>query len=85
MCDTLLCVKPARNITFNLPVDLIRRAKVIAAERDTSLNAFVRDVLTQAVDRSGEYRQAGERLLAQSAAGLFEMPAELWAREELYD
>jgi predicted HicB family RNase H-like nuclease len=55
MCDAFLCVKTARNITFNLPVDLIRRAKVIAAERDTSFNAFVRDALAQAVDHSGEY------------------------------
>jgi plasmid stability protein len=78
-------VKSVRNITFSLPVDLIRRAKVVAAERDTSLNALVRDALAQAVDCSDRYRQAGERLLARSAFGLFEIPAERWTREELYD
>ena len=74
-----------RNITFSLPIDLIRRAKVVAAERGTSLNSFIRDTLAQAVDRASEYHQAGERLLAQSDSGLFEMPAKRWAREELYD
>ncbi len=78
-------MKAVRNITFSLPVELIRHAKIVAAERDTSLNALVRDVLSQALNRSDEYRQAGERLLAQSAEGLFEMPAERWSREELYD
>ncbi len=84
MCYTAL-VKTARNITFTLPVDLIRRAKMVAAERDTSLNALVREALAQAVDRSDDYRQAAQRLLAPSASGLFEMPAERWMREELYD
>lgn len=78
-------MKTARNITFSLPVDLIRRAKMVAAERDTSLNTLVREALAQAVDRSDEYRQVGERLLALSASGLFEMPAERWTRDELYD
>jgi plasmid stability protein len=78
-------MEPARNITFSLPVELIRRAKIVAAERDTSLNALVREALAQAVNRSDEYRQAGERLLALSGVGLFEMPEQRWAREELYD
>ncbi|MBV9037976.1 MAG: hypothetical protein JO182_26045 [Acidobacteriaceae bacterium] len=78
-------MKTARNITLSLPVDLIRRVKIVAAERDTSFNAFVRDILYQALNRSDEYYKAGERLLAQSASGLFDMPAERWAREELYD
>ena len=58
---------------------------MVAAERDTSLNAFVREALSQVLDRSEEYHKAGERLLAQSASGLFEMPAERWTCDELYD
>ncbi|MBV9223712.1 MAG: hypothetical protein JO185_08080 [Acidobacteriaceae bacterium] len=78
-------MKQTRNITFHLPIDLIRRAKVVAAERDTSLNTLVREALAQVVDRSDEYRQAGERLLAPTAEGLFEIPTVRWSREELYD
>ncbi len=78
-------MKPVRNITFSLPTDLIRRAKVVAAERDVSLNALVQDTLDQVVNRSDEYQQAGERLLAAAVSGLFEMPEKRWTREELYD
>lgn len=76
----------ARNITFSLPVDLLRRAKILAAERDISLNALVKDALEQAIDRSGEHHRAGERLLARSGEGLFEIPADRsWTRADLYD
>ena len=78
-------MKESRNITFHLPADLIRRAKVRAAERDTSLNTLVREALVQVLDRSDEYREPGERLLAPTAEGLFEMPVVRWSREELYD
>ena len=78
-------MEKSRNITFHLPADLIRRAKVLAAERDTSLNSLVREALVQVVDPCDEYREAGERLLAPSARGLFAMPAVRWSREELYD
>jgi plasmid stability protein len=36
-----------RNTTFNLPEDLIQRAKVYAAEHDTTLTAIVRRHLEQ--------------------------------------
>ena len=36
-----------RNTTFNLPDDLIQRAKVYAAEHDTTLTAIVRSHLEQ--------------------------------------
>jgi plasmid stability protein len=78
-------MKETRNITFHLPADLIRRAKVRAAERDTSLNTLVREALIQVLDQSDDYRAAGERLLAPSAEGLFDMPVVRWSRAELYD
>jgi len=43
-------MKEPRNITFHLPADLIRRAKVVAAKRHTSLNTLVREALVQIVD-----------------------------------
>jgi predicted transcriptional regulator len=84
--DTLIYVNTVRNVTFSLPVELLRRAKVLAAERDISLNALVKDALGQVVDRSGEYREAGERLLLRSDEGLFDMSEDrAWTRAELYD
>jgi plasmid stability protein len=36
-----------KNVTVSLPDDVYRRARVKAAERDTSLSALVRDYLNQ--------------------------------------
>ena len=41
-----------RNLTISLPEDLVRRAKVLAAERDTSVSALVRDLLAEATQRA---------------------------------
>lgn len=41
------------NITFTLDSDLLRRAKVAAAQTDTSLNAVVRALLAGFVDSVG--------------------------------
>ena len=72
-----------RNITFSLPPELIRRAKIIAAERDTSLNGLVREALESAVAAGDRSRSAGERLLRKSRAGLYEIPPGSWNRSDL--
>jgi plasmid stability protein len=58
-----------RNITFNLPEDLIRRAKVYAAQHDTSVNAVVRRLLEEAIPDEDRARAAGERLLEIASQG----------------
>ncbi len=56
------------NITFHLPADLIRRAKVYAAERDTTIDALVRELLQDTL-RQGRARAAADRLLALADRG----------------
>jgi len=75
----------ARNITFSLPEDLIRQAKVLAARRDRSLNALVREVLEKEVKSRDRYRKAAARLLEKTAEGLYEIPARKWNRGDLYE
>ena len=53
-----------RNITLNLPTDLIRKAKSYAAEHDTTINSWVRDLLTEVLTRESRTRMAANRLLA---------------------
>jgi hypothetical protein len=74
-----------RNITFSFPSELIRKAKVLAAEQDTSLNALVRRALEQAVDGGKRYKDAGARLLRKSRAGLYDIEPGSWTRDELYE
>ena len=52
------------NITLKLDRELLRRAKVIAAERDTSVSALVTEQLEKAVRERDGYEQAKRRALA---------------------
>ena len=59
-CGTLIYVD-SRNITFTLPVDLIRQAKVYAAEHDTTINSLVREPLQESLACEGRQRAAADR------------------------
>jgi len=58
-----------RNITLSLPADLIRQAKVHAAEHDTTINTLVRELLHEALSRENRTRAAASRLLALARRG----------------
>jgi hypothetical protein len=74
-----------RNVTFSLPVDLLRKAKVLAAEKDQSLNALVRESLERTVDSDRRYQEAGHRILERAKEGLFDIEPGSWKRDDLYD
>ncbi|MDT7909416.1 DUF6364 family protein [Thermus sp.] len=42
-----------RNLTLRLPEDLVRRAREVALKRGQSLNAFVEELLRQALAEEG--------------------------------
>jgi plasmid stability protein len=75
-----------RNITFHLPADLVRQAKIYAAEHDTSVTALVRELLEQKLGREARIRSAAERLLALAEQGPYSSvdPGSI-RREELYE
>ena len=75
-----------RNVTFNLPVDLIRLSKVYAAEHDTTVNAMVRELLEEKVSAEARTRAAAERFLHFAARGPYSPvdPGSI-RREELYE
>jgi plasmid stability protein len=75
-----------RNITFNLPTDLIRKAKVYAAEHDTTINTIVRDLLQDALQPESRARAAAKRFLALSDSGpLFTADPSSISRDELHE
>jgi plasmid stability protein len=43
-----------KNVTISLPDDVYRRARITAAEQDTSLSALVREFLTKLVDTESD-------------------------------
>jgi len=75
-----------RNITFNLPTDLVREAKVYAAQHDTTVNALVRELLEQKVTAETRAAAAVERFLELAERGPYSSvdPGTI-RREELYE
>ena len=75
-----------RNITFNLPAELIRKAKIYAAEHDTTINALVRERLEEVLTERERIRAAADRLLALAERGPYFStdPASI-RREELHE
>ena len=73
------------NITLKLDRELLRRAKVIAAEMETSVSALVAEQLEKIVRERDGYEQAKRRALANLKKGFnlgFTPPA---SRDELYE
>jgi hypothetical protein len=76
-----------RNITLSLPVDLIKKAKVYAAKRDTTVNQLVRDLLADAVKREKRAKEAADRVLELARQGPY-FDADLlktFSRDELHE
>ncbi|HEX5226462.1 MAG TPA: hypothetical protein VFW44_02075 [Bryobacteraceae bacterium] len=60
---------PTRNITFKLPSDLLTKAKVYAAQHDTTVNGMVRELLEEKLNFDEEARAAARRILAIADEG----------------
>lgn len=76
---------PSRNITLSVPDDLVRRVKVLAAQRDTSVSAIVTDLLTELVDSGASYEAVwgAEEAVMASGTGMHVGPI-AWDRDELH-
>jgi hypothetical protein len=73
------------NITLKLDRDLLRKAKVLAAEQDTSISALCAQQLEKAVRDRDSYEHAKRRALARLARGYnlgYNPPA---SRDEFYE
>jgi len=74
-----------RNITLSLPDDLVRRVKVYAAQRDTSVSSLVADLLWQRVSDEDDYDSAWAAEERQMAQGIDMSVGEItWSREETH-
>lgn len=62
-----------RNITLSLPDELIRRTKILAAERDSSVSAIVSELLVQVVGEREAYDALWEHEERVMASGPIEV------------
>ncbi|MGH3905994.1 MAG: DUF6364 family protein [Pseudonocardiaceae bacterium] len=73
-----------RNLTIQLDDDLIRRAKVIAAERGTSVSGLVAQQITELIaarDRNVRARESALQMMSDAT----DRGGRRWTREELYE
>lgn len=61
----------SRNVTFSIPIDLMRQAKIYAAAHDTTVNALVRELLKERVSPEARAKAAAERFLELAKRGPF--------------
>jgi predicted transcriptional regulator len=76
------------NVTLSIEDELVKKARKIAVERDTTLSAMIREYLEQIASEDAAFgRQRRERdALEQTFRDLeFRVGKRTWKREDLYE
>jgi predicted transcriptional regulator len=89
-CVTLIYVKvktmEKQNVTISIPKDVLKKAKHIALNRQTSLSRLLAETLEEIVEKDDAYGRAKERQLAAMKKG-FDLGVKgkmAWKREDLH-
>jgi hypothetical protein len=80
-----MCVLMKANITLKLDADLLREARVLAAEEGRSLSALVAERLEDLVRERKAFDKARRRALARLRAGLDLQWMPATSRDELHE
>jgi hypothetical protein len=73
------------NLTIKIDKALLRKIRILAAEKDTSISALVADAIEQRSTQSGRYEEAKRRAIARMNSGIelnWEKPL---SRDELHE
>jgi hypothetical protein len=76
-----------QNVTLSIPKEVLRKAKVEAVRRNTSLSGLMTQLLSEAVEREDDYNAAMQRQLSWLKQG-FNLETDgraNWTREELHE
>jgi hypothetical protein len=75
-----------KNITLSMPEELVRRARVLAAQRDMSVSSLVARLLEQLVGDVRDYDEVWELERQRMNAGLgLQVGPIMWSRDELHE
>lgn len=75
-----------QNITLSLPKEVLKKGKMLAAQKGISLNQLVRDLLHRTAENEEAYRIAADRQIKQMKEG-FPLGTKgkiFWKRDALY-
>ena len=78
----ILCVK---NITLSVDEAVIRTVRLYAAERESSVNALVREFLANLARREDRARGARQRIRELSKQSAARIGSRSWTREDLHE
>jgi hypothetical protein len=76
-----------QNVTLSIPKDVLRKARMLAIERNTSLSRLVTQFLIDMVEEEDKYKAAMQRHLTwlEHSADLGTGGRPTWMREELHE
>ena len=76
-----------QNVTLALPAETVRRLKVLAAQRGSSISRMITEQLEAILNRDDEYERARQRALARLEQGwdLGTNGRIDWTRDELHE
>lgn len=74
-----------KNITLSVDDDVLAAARRYAAERDTTVNAMVREHLTRIAEHADRASQARQRIRALSEDSQARIGSARWRRDELHE
>ena len=74
-----------QNITLSVDKDLIKKGKIIAAQKDTSVSKMLSEQLRQLVEDNALYETAKRSALQVLKKGYHLGGKITWKREDLYD
>lgn len=76
-----------QNVTLSLPEETLRKAKILAAERQTSLSALLTETIEEIVAKSDRYEIAKQRQLILMEKG-YDFGLDVvtnWSRDEIHE
>ncbi|MFC1824084.1 DUF6364 family protein [Thermodesulfobacteriota bacterium] len=74
-----------QNITLSIDKEIIKKGKVIAAQKDTSISKMLGDQLREIVEKEDQY-EAAKRGAMQVLKEGFHLGGRIdWKREDLYE
>ncbi|RPI33070.1 MAG: CopG family transcriptional regulator [Chloroflexota bacterium] len=80
-------METTQNVTLAIPKDILRKAKILAVQKNTSLSGLLTQTLTDLVVNQEAYEQARQRNLALLDRG-FDLGTHgkiTWKRDELHE
>lgn len=76
-----------QNVTLAIPKDILRKVKILAVQKNTSLSGLLPQTLVDLVAHQDAYEQARERNLSLLKSGfdLGKQGQVTWKREEIHE